>query len=159
LANIALILTETAAAFGVFNIVWKAVKSWRGRSRLAVEVEWDWNKNAPHDEPSPKITMRNLGSQPVHVREILLRVMGGDEHILTAMSLEIKPGDSEIHRPDWNGLPPDEVLTFEHSWRSLSIIVRDGLAREWRSRQPREKPSWFYITPPFTLPSRPPANW
>lgn len=64
--------------------------------------------------------------------------------------VKMEADDYEPSEP-WSW-PPE----FCNDWRGLRIIVRSQKGKEWRSRPPTEKPSWFTVTK-FTPPTRPPG--
>jgi hypothetical protein len=45
-----------------------------------------------------------------------------------------------------------EEPEFTRDWRKMHIIVRTQTGKEWLSDPPNEKPGWFVVAPPRTLP-------
>ena len=152
-------LTELGAAVGAAGTITQGVRGWLGRRRIVLEVDWDHGDDSPGDERSPRIVMRNLGSQTIHIVEVLLRWAKGEEHRIDDEERSIVAGGRSICRPVWRDYPPDEVLSFEHDWRSLHVVVRDGRGKEWRSDRPAKRPSWFTIAAPYAPPGLSRLPW
>jgi hypothetical protein len=136
---------------GVLNFVWALLKAYWDRPRLRIDVDWEWSDE---DGRFPRIRVRNLGGRTVYiVRVDFVEANGAHSIIASLENHEIKVDQIFEFRPVWQSAVDDrraEITTddpeFNYSWKGLRVVVRDARGKNWRSRKPTTKPSWFHIT-------------
>jgi hypothetical protein len=129
---------------GVLNTGWIFWKAYRDRARLSVEVDWEWSgMYDPEDEPSPRVTIINIGGRMVSIAGIYLDQAG--RRVCTFEQLEnseLNPDRSNISRLRWDEEPGNEP-EFDHGWKGLRVVICAESGKEWRSKPPKTKPSWL----------------
>jgi hypothetical protein len=147
-------LTGIGAAIGVMGTALSVANAmrlyYRDRPDLRLDVYWVWNEG-PDDQPSPRIEIVNVGGRSAYIDAIYLTEADGSRHVIGSFdNQEIKPDHKFAYRPNWDE-PFDNDPQFRYGWEGLRVVVRNTRGKEWRSKVPTEKPSWFYITPPFDI--------
>lgn len=148
--------TVVSIVIAVGGVAWASCKAYLDRSRLRIDVEWDWSDE---DGSFPRITIRNIGGRTIYVANIeFVEANKATCRIATFDNLEIKQEQSFCHRLVWRGDVADDRAEitmddpdFRYGWEGLRIVVHDATGKKWRSGTPAAKPSWFDIIEPVSM--------
>jgi hypothetical protein len=130
---------------GIIGLTLSILNFSRDKPKIRISLQWDMDvHNIPLLDSKKKwgvVSIANVGRRPIYISHLVLKTPIENRFLIIMEGLsgeKLLEGDSPKIYP----VSQDDLEEYAKHWEKVIAVVSDSAGKEYKSKVPKEKPSW-----------------